>query len=65
MPDLPSDETAPIAIGTPLDQFVEIGLLLPKYQATALLEIARDRGETVGQILRKIVEEALHANILY
>jgi hypothetical protein len=49
----------PIASGQPMDEFVEIGLLLPKNRATALLELARDRRETVGQILRKIVDRAL------
>ena len=50
---------APITLGKPLDEFVEIGLLLPKNRAVALLRLARERHETVGQILRKIVDRAL------
>jgi hypothetical protein len=50
---------AQIHLGKPLDEFVEIGLLLPKNRATALLQLARERHETVGQILRKIVDRAL------
>lgn len=51
--------SAPIHLGKPLDEFVEIGLLLPKNRAVALLQLARERHETVGQILRKIVDRAL------
>lgn len=49
----------PLKFGTPMEDYVEIGLLLPKNRATALLKLARDRRETVGQILRKIVDRAL------
>jgi hypothetical protein len=49
----------PVNLGTPLDEFVEIGLLLPKNRAAALLQLARERHETVGQILRKLVDRAL------
>jgi hypothetical protein len=50
---------APVNLGKPLDDFVEIGLLLPKNRAAALLQLARNRHETVGQILRKLVDRAL------
>jgi hypothetical protein len=49
------------AIGTEIDEFVEIGLLLHKNRASALLELARDRRETVGQLLRRLVDSALAA----
>ena len=51
--------SAPVNLGKPLDEFVEIGLLLPKNRAAALLQLARDRHETVGQILRKLVDRAI------
>jgi hypothetical protein len=47
------------AHGTPPAEFVEIGLLLPANRAAALLELAQDRRQTVGQILRKLVDRAL------
>jgi hypothetical protein len=50
---------SPINLGKPLDEFVEIGLLLPKNRAAALLQLARDRHQTVGQILRQLVDRAL------
>ena len=50
---------APIHLGKPIDEFVEIGLLLPKNRAAALLQLARERHETVGQILRQLVDRAL------
>jgi hypothetical protein len=49
------------AIGTAIDEFVEIGLLLHKDRASALLELARDRRETVGQILRRLIDSELAA----
>jgi hypothetical protein len=50
---------SPINLGKPLDEFVEIGLLLPKNRAAALLQLARERHQTVGQILRQLVDRAL------
>ncbi len=49
----------PVNLGKPLDEFVEIGLLLPKNRAAALLQLARTRHETVGQVLRRLVDQAL------
>jgi hypothetical protein len=47
----------PIEPGT--DGVVEIGLLLPTKRAAALLRLARDRHESVGQILRKMIDREL------
>ena len=49
---------------SPYDDVVEIGLLLPKNRAAALLALAKDRHETVGQILRKLVDRALAGECL-
>jgi hypothetical protein len=38
---------------------VEIGLLLPTKRAAALLRLAQDRRESVGQVLRKLIEREL------
>lgn len=36
------------------DDVVELPLLLPEWQVAALEEAARDRGMTVGQLVRKL-----------
>ena len=41
------------------DDVVEIGLLLPVSWANALLEMSRRRHETVGQILRGMIDRGL------
>ena len=41
------------------DGVVEIGLLLPAQRAAALLRLARDRRESVGQLLRKLIDREL------
>ncbi len=38
---------------------VEFGLLLPTNRASALLKLARDRRESVGQLLRKLIDREL------
>ncbi len=38
---------------------VEIGLLLPAQRAADLLRLARDRHESVGQVLRKLIDREL------
>jgi hypothetical protein len=38
---------------------VEIGLLLPAQRAAALLRLARDRRESVGHLLRKMIDREL------
>jgi hypothetical protein len=45
---------------TPLDnEVVELALLLPRWQAEALEEVAYNRGLTAGQMLRKLVGATL------
>lgn len=39
---------------------VEIGLLLPTKRAEALLKLAKERRESVGQILRRMIERGLN-----
>jgi hypothetical protein len=41
------------------DGVVEIGLLLPTNRAAALLKLARERHESVGQVLRKLIDREL------
>ncbi len=41
------------------DGVVEIGLLLPSSRAAELLKLARDRHESVGQVLRRLIEVEL------
>lgn len=36
------------------DDVIELPVLLPEWQVAALEEAARDRGMTVGQLLRKL-----------
>lgn len=38
---------------------VEIGLLLPASRANALLELSRRTDQSVGQLIRSIIERAL------
>ena len=41
------------------DDVVEIGLLLPTNRAAALLKLAQERHESVGQVLRKLIDREL------
>ncbi len=41
------------------DDVVEIGLLLPANRAEALLALSRQRHQTVGQILRGLIDQAI------
>ena len=41
------------------DGVVEIGLLLPAKRAAALIRLAKDRRESVGQVLRKLIEKEI------
>lgn len=40
-------------------EVVEINLLLPSSWADALLEMSKRRGQSVGQILRSLIDRAL------
>jgi hypothetical protein len=42
-----------------LDDVVEINLLLPANRAEALLALSRQRRQSVGQILRQLIDRAL------
>ena len=47
-------------LGTPIaDEVTEIALLLPTHRMNALLDLSRNRGESVGQILRNLIEREL------
>ena len=41
------------------DDVVEFGLLLPKSRAAELINLARLRRQTVGQLLRNLIDHAL------
>jgi hypothetical protein len=41
------------------DGVVEIGLLLPTNRVAELLRLAQDRHESVGQLLRKLIDREL------
>jgi hypothetical protein len=41
------------------DDIVEINLLLPSQWASDLIELSRERGQSVGQILRSMIGQAL------
>ncbi len=48
-------------IGSPVaPDVVEIGLLLPASWADALVELSRRRGQSVGQLLRGFIDQALN-----
>ncbi len=50
-----ADATSPMPPGTfRSEDVVELPLLLPEWQVFALEEAARDRGMTVGQLVRKL-----------
>jgi hypothetical protein len=52
-----ASQTSPKRDGA--DGVVEIGLLLPANRAAALLQLAKERHESVGQVLRKLIEREL------
>jgi hypothetical protein len=41
------------------EEVVEIGLLLPKNWADALIELSKRKQQSVGQILRRLIDRAL------
>ncbi len=42
---------------------VEIGLLLPVNRAADLMDLAKTRRESVGQVLRKLIERELSGDL--
>lgn len=40
-------------------EVAELSLLLPRWQAIALQEEAREQGMSIGQLLRKLISRAL------
>ena len=50
------DEVLPSGVA---DDVVEIGLLLPARRAADLAKLARERGQSVGQVLRKLIDGEL------
>lgn len=57
LPTIPVRNTDPFS----LDEVMEFGLLLPKSRALELIDLAKQRHETVGQLLRSLIDDALHA----
>jgi hypothetical protein len=53
---------APIGFSSSTDlagEIVEIALLLPKKRADALVQLSREKHQSVGQILRSLIDRAL------
>ena len=41
-------------------EFLEMSLLLPRWQVFALDDLARSRGLNVGQMMRRLIGDLLH-----
>jgi hypothetical protein len=54
--------TAPYGGSPGSDHVVEINLLLPERWAHDLMELSRQRQQSVGQIIRSMIEQGLHEN---
>ncbi len=52
-------DVATPGMGRPREDVVEIALLLPAKQAEALVALSRRRQQSVGQILRGLIQRAL------
>ena len=52
-------QTAPFTRPISTEHVVELGILLPAKRANDLVELARRRRLTVGQILRGLIEQEL------
>lgn len=52
--------TAPTNVVT--DEVIELPILLPEWQVTALEEAARDRGMTIGQLVRRLFADLFPRN---
>jgi hypothetical protein len=57
-----SDLVPPLALANSRDDVVEIGLLLPAHWAIALVELSKQRRESVGQLIRALIGRALVEN---
>jgi hypothetical protein len=54
------DTAAPIFGNPGDDEVVEVSLLLPSQWASDLFDLARQRDQSVGQIIRSMIGHALH-----
>jgi hypothetical protein len=45
------------------DEVVEVSLLLPSQWASDLFDLARERQQSVGEIIRSIIGHALHEGV--
>ena len=61
IPTSQRDARAPNRVWKDHGDVVEIALLLPANRAEALLALARRRRQTVGQILRHLIDQELAA----
>jgi hypothetical protein len=60
MPPFYSSEAGKARTGSGVsDDIVEIGLLLPAHRAEALLALSRQRHQSIGQILRGLIDQAI------
>ena len=57
-----SDLVPPLALASSREDVVEIGLLLPAHWAIALVELSKQRRESVGQLIRALIGQALVEN---
>ena len=58
-PFLGNDASKPRTSPFLADDIVEIGLLLPANRAEALLDLSRRRHQSVGQLLRGLIDQAV------
>jgi hypothetical protein len=62
-PIAPIHSTAALSAGSVSDHsVVEISLLLPSQWANDLIELSKERQQSVGQILRSMIGQALHVS---
>jgi hypothetical protein len=60
----PIGNIAASELGNPgRDEVVEVSLLLPAAWADDLIELARQRRQSVGQIIRSMIGQALHEGV--
>jgi hypothetical protein len=46
---------------SPVPEVVEISLLLPRSRVNALIELSRKKQQSVGQLLRSLIDQAIRA----